>query len=134
MIPAALSRYRVRAFPHHGYWADVGTIGSFYDANIMLTRSDAAFNFYDPTYPIYTHARFLPPSKLVRCQLNSTSSPKGVISRMPSRRLGLGIRTSIGFGCRIERSVLLGSDYYESGASDVSRCRSASAAMSCSTA
>ena len=38
-----------------GYWADVGTVGSFYDANIMLTRPDAPFSFYDPRRPIYTH-------------------------------------------------------------------------------
>ena len=42
-----------------GYWGGVGAVDSFYDANIMLTQPDAAFSFYDPTCPIYTHERFL---------------------------------------------------------------------------
>jgi glucose-1-phosphate adenylyltransferase len=114
LIPAALTRYKVRAFPHRGYWADVGTIESFYDANIMLTRSEAPFSFYDPSYPVYTHARFLPPSKLVRCQLNSTLVAEGCyLEDAAVTDSVVGIRTSIGAGSRVERSVLLGADYYE---------------------
>jgi glucose-1-phosphate adenylyltransferase len=114
LIPSALTRYKVRAYPHRGYWADVGTIDSFYDANIMLTRGNAPFSFYDPTCPIYTHARFLPPSKLVRCQLNHTLIAEGCYLEDASVSDSVvGIRTSIGAGCRIDRSVLLGADYYE---------------------
>jgi glucose-1-phosphate adenylyltransferase len=115
LIPAALTRYRVRAFSHREYWADVGTIGSFYEANIMLTRPDAPFSFYHPTCPIYTHARFLPPSKLVGCDLTHVLVAEGCY--VEDAQIGdsiIGIRTSIGAGCRIERSVLLGADYYES--------------------
>ena len=61
IIPAALTTHRVRAYLHDAYWADVGTIESFYDANIMLTEPDAPFRFYDPRRPTYTHERFLPP-------------------------------------------------------------------------
>jgi glucose-1-phosphate adenylyltransferase len=60
VIPASLGRYRVNAHVFRGYWADVGTVASFYDANIMLTRPGAPFKFYDPHCPIYTHPRFLP--------------------------------------------------------------------------
>ncbi len=114
LIPAALSRYRVRAFAHRRYWADVGTIQSFYDANIMLTRPDAAFSFYHPTFPIYTHARFLPPSKLVGGELQQVLVAEGCY--LEGARVTdsvIGIRTSVGPGCRIARSVLLGADYYE---------------------
>ena len=115
LIPGALSRYRVRAFSHDDYWADVGTIGSFYEANIMLTRADAPFNFYHPTRPIYTHARFLPPSKLIGCDLSKALVAEGCyVEEAQIADSVLGIRTTIGSGCRIERSVLLGSDYYES--------------------
>ena len=114
LIPAALTRYQVRAFPHRGYWADVGTIDSFYDANIMLTRASAPFSFYDPMRPIYTHARFLPPSKMVRCQLHHTLVAEGCyLEDAAVSDSVVGIRTSIGAGSRIERSVLLGADYYE---------------------
>jgi glucose-1-phosphate adenylyltransferase len=114
LIPAALTRYRVRAFPHRDYWADVGTIGSFYDANIMLTRADAPFNFYHPTCPIYTHARFLPPSKLVGCSLRHVLVAEGCfIEDAQIADSVVGIRSSIAAGCRIDRSVLLGADNYE---------------------
>ena len=83
LIPAALTRYRVRAFSHRGYWADVGTISSFYEANIMLTRGDAPFNFYHPTCPIYTHARFLPPSKLAGCDLKNVLVAEGCFIEAP---------------------------------------------------
>src|ERR1700751_1329690 len=56
IIPHALDRYRVNAHLFRGYWADVGTVASFYDANLMLTRADAPFSFYDSRQPIYTHA------------------------------------------------------------------------------
>ena len=59
IIPAALNTHRVRAYLHDGYWADVGTVESFYDANIMLTEPHAPFKFYDPRRPTYTHERFL---------------------------------------------------------------------------
>jgi glucose-1-phosphate adenylyltransferase len=114
LIPAALTRYRVRAFPHRGYWADVGTISSFYDANIMLTRADAPFSFYDPSRPIYTHARFLPPSKLVDCRLDNTLVAEGCHAERASITDSVvGIRTWIGAGSEVRRSVLLGADYYE---------------------
>jgi glucose-1-phosphate adenylyltransferase len=125
LIPAALTRYKVRAFPHRGYWADVGTIDSFYDANIMLTRASAPFSFYDPASPIYTHARFLPPSKLVRCQLHQTLVAEGCyLEHATVSDSVVGIRTSIGAGSRIERSVLLGADHYEP-ATDASASRPA---------
>src|SRR3954447_7570096 len=65
IIPAALGRYRVNAFLFRGYWADVGTVASFYDANVMLTRSGAPFRLYDPRRPIYTHARYLAGARLI---------------------------------------------------------------------
>jgi glucose-1-phosphate adenylyltransferase len=117
LIPSALTRYRVRAFPHRGYWADVGTIDSFYDANIMLTRPEAPFSFYDPACPIYTHARFLPPSKLAQCELHHALVAEGCyLERCRIADSVVGIRTSVGPGSQVTRSVLLGADYYEPAA------------------
>ncbi|HQZ38921.1 MAG TPA: glucose-1-phosphate adenylyltransferase [Vicinamibacterales bacterium] len=114
LIPTALTRYRVRAFAHRGYWADVGTIESFYDANIMLTRPDAPFSFYDPAFPTYTHARFLPPSKLTGCQLhNVLVAEGGYLEDASVSDSVVGIRASVGARSEIRRSVLLGADYYE---------------------
>jgi glucose-1-phosphate adenylyltransferase len=80
----------------------------------MLTRANAPFSFYDPTCPIYTHARFLPPSKLVQCRLHNALIAEGCYLEDASVSDSVvGIRTSIGARSRIERSVLLGADYYE---------------------
>lgn len=114
LIPAALTRYRVHAYAHRGYWADVGTIESFYQANIMLTRPEPKFSFYDPSSPVYTNARFLPPSKVMGGQLRNTLVAEGCyLEGAVVEDTVVGIRTSIGPGSLVQRSVLLGADYYE---------------------
>ena len=115
LIPQALNRYRVSAYLFDGYWADVGTIDSYYDASILLTKSDAPFSFYDPTCPIYTRARHLPPARLLDCQLHNTLVAEGsYLDRCTIADSIVGLRTSVGAGARIRRSILLGADYYES--------------------
>lgn len=114
LIPAALGRYRVSAYLYDGYWADVGTVESYYDANIELTRPDAAFNFYDPKCPIFTHQRFLPPSRLIQSELTNALVSEGTyLERTTVSDSVIGIRSIVRSGARIRRSVLLGADYYE---------------------
>ena len=113
VIPSAIERYRVSAYLHRGYWADVGTIASFYDANIALTRPDAAFNFYDAQCPIYTHPRFLPGTRVGECAVRDAIIAEGCeLDRCAIEASVVGIRTRIRQGARIRRSVLLGADYY----------------------
>src|SRR5204862_4228098 len=69
VIPAAVPRLRVQAHVHDGYWEDVGTIGSYFEANLALTEPRPSFNFYDPQCPIYTHPRFLPATKVRACEV-----------------------------------------------------------------
>jgi glucose-1-phosphate adenylyltransferase len=114
IIPAALGQYRVHSYMHRGYWADVGTVDSFYNANIMLTRPGAPFKFYDPRRPIYTHPRFLPGSRLSDCTVRDVILAEGCyLDRCHVEDSIVGIRTDIQPGARIRRSVLLGADYYE---------------------
>jgi glucose-1-phosphate adenylyltransferase len=114
IIPAALGRYRVNAYLFRGYWADVGTVASFYDANLMLTQPGAAFKFYDPRRPIYTHARFLPGARLSDCRVHDAIVAEGCyLERSTIEESIVGIRTHILSGSTIRRSVLLGADYYE---------------------
>ena len=116
LIPSALNQYRVSSYLFSGYWADVGTIDSFYDANIMLTQPNAAFSLYDPTGPIYTHERFLPPSRLLNSDLRNTLVSDGSYLEQSSVSDSIvGIRNIIRSGARIRRSVLLGADLYEHG-------------------
>src|SRR5215218_8864896 len=72
LIPAALDKYRVTPYVYRGYWADVGTIESFYEANVMLGRPAAPFRFWDPSQPIYTHLRHLPGSRLTDCSVKTS--------------------------------------------------------------
>jgi len=104
----------VHAHLFRGYWADVGTVASFYEANLMLTRPDATFSFYDSRCPIYTHARFLPGSRLLNSEVKDSIICDGCsIDRSTIEQSVIGIRTRIQAGARISRSVLLGADYYE---------------------
>jgi glucose-1-phosphate adenylyltransferase len=114
IIPAALVRRSVHASFFRGYWADVGTVESFYDANIMLTRPAAPFNFYDPRRPFYTHARFLPGSRLRNTTVLESIVAEGCyLDRCTIDHSVVGIRTYVGEGSSISRSVLLGADFYE---------------------
>ena len=114
VIPHAIDHYRVHAHVFRGYWADVGTVASFYEANLMLTRADAPFSFYESRCPIYTHARFLPGSRLVGCDVRNGIVCDGCnIDPCTIEQSVIGIRTRIQAGARISRSVLLGADYYE---------------------
>ena len=116
IIPAALNTHRVRAYLHDDYWADVGTIESFYDANIMLTEPHAPFKFYDPRRPTFTHERFLPPSQMRSCAVRESIVAEGCfLDECSIERSVIGIRTHISRGTRITRSVLLGADMYADG-------------------
>jgi glucose-1-phosphate adenylyltransferase len=114
IIPAALGQYRVNAYLFRGYWADVGTVSSFYDANIMLTQPGAPFRFYDPRRPIYTHPRFLPGARFSDSTVRETIIAEGCfLDRSTIEQSIVGIRTHVQSGAQIRRSVLLGADFYE---------------------
>jgi glucose-1-phosphate adenylyltransferase len=114
IIPKALGKYRVNPYVFRGYWADVGTMDAFYDANIQLTQRGAAFNFFDPRRPIYTHPRFLPGTRSYDCRIDSSIVAEGCyLDGCTVRESVIGIRTHVHPGSTISRSVLLGADYYE---------------------
>jgi glucose-1-phosphate adenylyltransferase len=117
IIPAALSTHNVQAYFFNGYWADVGTIASFYEANIMLTQPNARFNFYDPVRPIFTRPRFLPPVRLDATSVTrSIIAEGGHLTNVTVEDSVIGIRAQVRNGTRITRSVLNGADFYETPA------------------
>ena len=81
IIPKSLATHRVHPYIFRGYWADVGTIEAFYDANIQLTRRGAPFNFFHPRRPIYTHPRFLPGNAHLRLPHRYVHRRRGLLSR-----------------------------------------------------
>jgi glucose-1-phosphate adenylyltransferase len=114
IIPRAIETHDVNAYLFRGYWADVGTVDSFYGANIMLTQPDTPFRFYDRRRPIFTHPRFLPGSRLNDCAIRRTIMAEGCyMENCAIEDSVVGIRTLVQAGASIRRSVLLGADYYE---------------------
>lgn len=114
IIPKSLGTHRVNPYIFRGYWADVGTIAAFYDANIQLTRRGAPFNFFHPRWPIYTHPRFLPGTRIHDSRIDRSIIAEGCyLDQCEVTDSVVGIRTRVSAGARITRSVLLGADFYE---------------------
>jgi glucose-1-phosphate adenylyltransferase len=114
VIPDAVPRLRVHAHLHNGYWEDVGTIRSYYAANLALAQPVPPFDFYEAGRPVYTHARFLPATKIEQCSVkNALISEGSIVVRAEIERAVVGIRSRIGPGVRIKDSLVLGADYYE---------------------
>jgi len=114
VIPALINSHRTFAYLYQGYWEDVGTIRSFYDANLDLCEPLPKFNFYDAMAPIFTHARYLPPSKIIRGRLDRTVISDGcVINDAVIEHSLIGLRSRIQAGAVIRDSLIMGQDYYE---------------------
>lgn len=118
IIPDASKDYRVQAYLFDGYWEDIGTIESFYNANLALTQQpQPPFSFYDEKAPIYTRPRYLPPSKLLDCQITQSIIGEGcILKNCRIEHSVLGVRTRVESGCIIEDSLLMGADYYQASA------------------
>ncbi len=118
IIPAAAKDHNVQAYLFNDYWEDIGTIESFYQANLALTEQpDPSFSFYDEKAPIYTHARHLPPTKLLDSHVIESMVGEGcILKECTVKRSLIGIRSRIETGCVIDNALLMGADYYESPA------------------
>jgi glucose-1-phosphate adenylyltransferase len=120
IIPHALGTHRVHTHLYRGFWADVGTVSSFYDVNLMLTRRGAPFSFFHPTRPIYTRPRFLPAARVHACRIDEALIADGAyLDTCEVDQSVVGIRMSIHRGTKVSRSVLLGADYYEDHIGDL---------------
>lgn len=114
IIPMAIKKSKVQSYIYNGYWEDIGTIRSFYDANLDLTRINPKFNFYDEDQPIYTHPRNLPPSKLNRAEMNRSLATEGcVITDAVINDSIIGVRTIIEGGTELNGVICMGADSYE---------------------
>ena len=115
VIPAAIESGNVQAFMFDGYWEDIGTISAFHQANLDLTATIPKFNLFDTEAPIFTRARYLPPSKVNNCQINQSIIAEGcIISRAFITRSLVGVRTRIDYGATIENTYIMGADFYQS--------------------
>ena len=118
IIPGAIGTRRVFGWVFQGYWEDIGTIRAFFEANIDLTSELPRFNFFDMTAPIFTRPRFLPASKINGAQIDHAVISDGcIITHADIHESIVGVRSVIEPGARLHRTIVLGSDYYESAAS-----------------
>ena len=118
IIPKSIQTHRVYSYVYQGYWEDIGTIRSFFEANLDLVSELPRFNFFDMSAPIFSRPRFLPGSKLNGAQIDHALVTDGCIIN-PSKisHSIIGLRTLVGAGTQLHRVVSLGCDYYESAES-----------------
>jgi glucose-1-phosphate adenylyltransferase len=115
IIPAAIeAQGNVYAYPFEGYWEDIGTVATFYEANLALTQPDPAFDFYDPNEPIYTRCRFLPASRIDGCQVERAVVAEGCkLYNAEIEECVIGLRSIVLPGADLRRVVMMGADFYE---------------------
>jgi glucose-1-phosphate adenylyltransferase len=113
IIPDSIKTHDVYSYVFDGYWEDIGTIKSFFDANLDFASPVPQFNFYDEVNPIYTRARFLPGSKMRNCAVNHTLICDGsILEGSKISHSVIGLRSIIKEGSTLERVVMMGADYY----------------------
>ena len=116
IIPGAIRTHKVCSYIFEDYWEDIGTIRSFWAANLALTDPLPGFSFYEANTPIFTHMRYLPPSKINQCDLSRCLLTEGCI--ITGKRIDhavIGLRALVGEGTEIEDSIIMGADEYEHG-------------------
>jgi glucose-1-phosphate adenylyltransferase len=114
VIPAAIQSRHVEAYMFDAYWEDIGTIGAFYRANLDLTSKIPKFNLFDAEAPVFTRARYLPPSKVEESEINDSIIGDGCI--MTGAKVNnsvVGVRSRISKGVQMEASYMMGADYYQ---------------------
>ncbi|HAV64293.1 MAG TPA: glucose-1-phosphate adenylyltransferase [Verrucomicrobiales bacterium] len=115
IIPGAINSNEVFAYIYQGYWEDIGTIRSFFEANLDIASELPKFNFFDMSAPIYTRPRFLPASKINGAAIDHAVISDGcIINRCQISHSIVGIRSLVGEGSRLHRVICMGNDYYES--------------------
>ena len=115
IIPRAIETHRVCSYVFQGYWEDIGTIRSFFEANLDLVSELPRFNFFDMSAPIFSRPRFLPGSKINGAQIDHALVSDGcILNQAKISNSIIGLRTIVGAGTELNRVVSLGCDYYES--------------------
>src|SRR5207244_10194178 len=118
IIPAAIDTHRVFSHVFQGYWEDIGTIRAFFEANLDICSELPRFNFFDMTAPIFSRPRWLPASKINGAQIDHAIISDGcIINHSEIHQSIIGIRSILSPGTHLSRTIVLGSDYYESATS-----------------
>lgn len=118
IIPGAIKTNRLFSYIFQGYWEDIGTIRNFFEANLNLVTELPKFNFFDMGAPIFTRPRFLPASKINGAEIDHAVVSDGcIINHAKIEHSIVGVRSIVGAGSSLHRTILLGCDYFESDVS-----------------
>jgi glucose-1-phosphate adenylyltransferase len=118
IIPNAITTHRVFSYVYQGYWEDIGTIRSFFEANLDVSSELPRFNFFDMSAPVFSRPRFLPGSKINGAHIDHAVVSDGcIINHATIFNSIIGVRSLVGAGSELKRVIALGCDYYESEAS-----------------
>lgn len=113
IIPSAIESHRVVSYPFSGYWSDIGTIGSFFEANLMLAQQTPPFDIYHPRMPLYTNARMLPPAKVEQSHIeNAVIAESSIVVRSRIINSVIGLRSVIGENCVLRNTIFMGADFF----------------------
>ncbi|MBX3413191.1 MAG: glucose-1-phosphate adenylyltransferase [Pirellulales bacterium] len=126
IFPASIRTRHVQLHLFDGYWEDIGTIRSFYEANLALAAPDAPFEFASADTPIYSRARFLPPARLEGAKITRSLIADGceIATDCVIENSVIGLRCRIERGVTIRNSVVMGADFYQT-AEDMAADRAA---------
>jgi len=114
IIPGLLAQARLHSHIFEGYWEDIGTVRAFFETNLALAQPLPPFNFFDRSAPIYTRARYLPASKINRCEIDHVVIGDGcIVTDSTLRRCVVGIRSVLGEHSHLEEVIMMGADYHE---------------------
>lgn len=113
LIPNIMAQGNTVAYVHHGYWEDIGTIESFYTANMALTRPHPPFNCYDENWPLFTKPSALPGANILKTQVSRSIFCEGaVIEASEITNSIIGPRTFIKSGTVIHHTYIIGNDFF----------------------
>lgn len=113
-IPWAVPRYRTFGFPFSGYWEDINSVGTYFEASLALTEAEPRFDFYDPQVRVFTHPRFLPGSHTGQVEAHHSIISEGCrIEKAKLERSIVGACSILRGEVELQETVLIGADYYE---------------------
>lgn len=119
VFPRSIGRRPVYGFIYDGYWEDIGTIRSFFDANLAMAAPDAAFNFYDALQPIYTRPRFLPPARILDARVSHAMIADGCqVTGASLDHVLLGVRGVVRNDVTLENVIHMGAEFYDEAGHD----------------
>jgi glucose-1-phosphate adenylyltransferase len=113
LIPLQLKKGKTSAFVYNGYWEDIGTVSSYYQANLALTEREHCLDTYDEKCPIYTHEHHLPSPLISDTKIRNSIIGQGSIIKADSIYHSIiGIRSEVGEGTQIADSIVMGNHFY----------------------